>query len=46
MLIYAARLIQDGMSPRESCKMTVVSALTDDSDVIESLRALVDAHFA
>ena len=46
MLIYAARLILDGMSPRDSCEMTVISALTDDSDVIESLRALVDAHFA
>jgi nitric oxide reductase NorQ protein len=45
MLIYAARLILDGMSPRDSCEMTVISALTDDSEVIESLRALVDAHF-
>lgn len=46
MLIYAARMICDGMSPGDSCEMTIVSALSDDIDVIESLRALVDAHFA
>ena len=46
MLLYAARLILDGMSPRESCEMTIVHALTDETDMTESLRALVDAHFA
>ncbi len=46
MLIYAARMICDGMSPGDSCEMTIVSALSDDIDVIESLRALVDAHLA
>ena len=46
MLLYAARLILDGMSPRESCEMTIVHALTDEVDMTESLRALVDAHFA
>jgi nitric oxide reductase NorQ protein len=46
MLLYAARLILDGMSPRESCEMTIVHALTDEADMTESLRALVDAHFA
>jgi len=46
MLMYAARLIRDGMLARESCEMTIVSALTDEADMVESLRALVDAHFA
>ncbi len=46
MLIYAARMIFDGMSPRDSCEMTILNALSDDIDVIESLRALVDAHLA
>ena len=46
MLMYAARLILDGMSARDSCEMTIVHALTDEADMIESLRALVDAHFA
>ena len=45
MLIYAARMILDGMSPRDSCEMTIVSALSDEVHTTESLRALVDAHF-
>lgn len=45
MLIYAGLLIQDGMDARESCEMTMVSALSDDADLTQSLRALVDAHF-
>ncbi len=46
MLIYAGLLIQQGMDARESCEMTLVSALTDDAGLTQSLRALVDAHFA
>jgi nitric oxide reductase NorQ protein len=45
MLIYAGLLIQEGMDARESCEMTMVSALTDDAELTQSLRALVDAHF-
>ncbi len=44
MLIYAGLLIEQGMDVRESCEMTLVSALTDDPDLTHSLRALVDAH--
>ena len=46
MLIYAGLLIQQGMDARESCEMTLVSTLTDDAGLTQSLRALVDAHFA
>lgn len=46
MLIYAARMILDGMSPRDSCEMTIISALSDDADTTAGLRTLVDAHFA
>ena len=46
MLIYAASMILDGMTPRDSCEMTIVSALSDEPHITESLRALVDAHFA
>lgn len=46
MLLYAARLIFDGMSPQDSCEMAIVHALTDEADMIDSLRSLVDAHFA
>jgi nitric oxide reductase NorQ protein len=45
MLIYAGLLIKEGMDVRDSCEMTIVSALTDDADLTRSLRALVDAHF-
>ncbi len=46
MLLYAARLILDGMSPRDSCEMTIIHALSDEPELIDSLQSLVDAHFA
>lgn len=45
MLIYAGRLIRDGMPPRAGCEMAVVHALTDDPDLAGALRELVDACF-
>ncbi|WP_454692938.1 AAA family ATPase [Achromobacter aegrifaciens] len=44
MLIYAGILIRDGVSPAESCDMTMTRALTDDPDMAAALRALVDAN--
>lgn len=44
MLIYAGILIRDGVSPADSCDMTMTRALTDDPDMAAALRALVDAH--
>lgn len=46
MLIYAAHLIRDGVDPRDSCDITMTQALTDDPDLTDALRALVDAAFA
>jgi nitric oxide reductase NorQ protein len=46
MLVYAGRLMHDGLDPRESCHMTMTHALTDDPELTEALRALVDASFA
>ncbi|ADP13718.1 protein CbbQ [Achromobacter xylosoxidans A8] len=44
MLIYAGILIREGVSPAESCDMTMTRALTDDPDMAAALRALVDAN--
>lgn len=44
MLIYAGILIRDGVSPAESCDMTMTRVLTDDPDMAAALRALVDAN--
>ncbi len=46
MLVYAGRLIHDGLDARTSCHMTMTQALTDDPELTEALRALVDASFA
>lgn len=43
MLVYAGRLISDGLDTREACDMTVTRALSDDPDMNAALRDLVDA---
>lgn len=45
MLIYAARLIVSGVSPRQSCEMTMTRALTDDPDMSRALQGFVEAQF-
>ena len=45
MLIYAGVLIRDGVTPRESCEMTMTRALTDDPDMASALRGFVEAQF-
>lgn len=45
MLIYAGLLIRDGVSPADSCDMTITQALTDDPDTTEALKKLVHAKF-
>ncbi len=45
MLIYAAVLIRDGVTPHDSCEMTMTRALTDDPDMASALRGFVDAQF-
>ncbi|MCY1268704.1 Denitrification regulatory protein NirQ [compost metagenome] len=46
MLIYAGTLIRSGVSPRDSCDMTMTHALTDDPDMTLAIRELVSATFA
>lgn len=45
MLIYAGLLLRDGVSPMDSCEMTIVRALTDDPDAALALHRLVHAQF-
>ena len=45
MLIYAGLLISSGLRARESCDMALTHALTDDPDMTQTLRDLVDAQF-
>jgi nitric oxide reductase NorQ protein len=45
MLIYAGVLIRDGVTPRESCEMTMTRALTDDPDMASALQGFVEAQF-
>ena len=44
-LIYAAQLIEDGVTPLESCDMALIHPLSDDPDMIAALRAVVHAYF-
>lgn len=45
MLIYAGVLIREGVTPRESCEMTMTRALTDDPDMASALQGFVEAQF-
>ncbi len=45
MLIYAGVLIRDGVTPSESCGMTMTRALTDDPDMEAALNGFVEAQF-
>lgn len=46
LLIYAGKLIAQGIPEREACNMALVEALTDDADVQEAVSDLVDSIFA
>lgn len=45
LLIYAARLIKNGLSPREACRIAVCQPLTDDERLQETLYELIDDIF-
>ncbi len=43
LLVYAARLISQGVSARRAAEVTMTRPLTDDPEMLEALQALVDA---
>jgi nitric oxide reductase NorQ protein len=45
MLIYAAQLIASGVTPQESCAMTMTDALTDEPQVAMALQGFIAAQF-
>jgi len=45
LLIYAARLINGGVSPRRACEVAVVWSLTDDLEIQRSIQEVVSAIF-
>jgi nitric oxide reductase NorQ protein len=45
LLIYAAQLISKGINPQQACKMALVTPLTDDPDMRDTLDAAVNTFF-
>ncbi|MBI2886225.1 MAG: CbbQ/NirQ/NorQ/GpvN family protein [Chloroflexi bacterium] len=45
LLIYAGKLIQEGIPSRRACQVAVVWALTDDADVQRSIEEVVSTIF-
>lgn len=45
LLIYAAKLMREGISPRRACQVAVVWALTDDVDLQRSVAEVVSTIF-
>jgi nitric oxide reductase NorQ protein len=45
LLIYAGRLIHEGIPARRACQVAVVWALTDDADVQKSIEEVVSSIF-
>ena len=46
LLVYAARLIQQGINPNAACRMALVAPITDDADIASTLKHAIDAVFA
>ncbi|GKY89327.1 CbbQ/NirQ/NorQ/GpvN family protein [Sinisalibacter aestuarii] len=45
LLVYAGQMIAEGVNPNAACKMTLVTPLTDDPDMRETLQAAVETFF-
>jgi len=45
LLIYAGKLIHEGIAPRRACQVAVTWALTDDRDVQRSIEEVVSSIF-
>lgn len=41
LLVYAAQLIQSGLSPYEACEAAIIQTITDDAEIQRSLREIV-----
>jgi nitric oxide reductase NorQ protein len=45
LLVYAGQMIAEGVDPLAACQMTLVTPLTDDPDMRETLDAAVNTFF-
>lgn len=45
LLVYAAQLMSKGISAEQACKMALVTPLTDDPDMRDTLNAAVSTYF-
>jgi len=45
LLVYAAQLVAKGIAPQAACRMALVTPLTDDPDMRDTLAAAVDTYF-
>ncbi len=45
LLVYAARLINQGLSPYEACRCAISHTLTDDRDIMQSIIDIVKLYF-
>jgi nitric oxide reductase NorQ protein len=45
LLVYAGQMIAEGIDPSAACRMTLVTPLTDDPDMRETLVAAVETFF-
>jgi nitric oxide reductase NorQ protein len=45
LLVYAAQLIGKGIDPQSACQMALVTPLTDDPDMRDTLAAAVNTYF-
>ncbi len=46
LLVYAARLMKQGINPNEACRMALVAPISDDADITATLKHSIDAVFA
>ncbi|AOU97419.1 AAA family ATPase [Acidihalobacter yilgarnensis] len=46
LLVYAAKLINDGVDAGDACRMALVRPITDDADIRDTLDNAIDAIFA
>ncbi len=45
LLVYAAHLMAQGLSPREACRMALSTPITDDADIRSTLDHAIDTYF-
>ncbi len=45
LLVYAAQLVSKGVDPQAACRMALVTPLTDDPDMRDTLGAAVNTYF-